>query len=186
MGTSLRTTYKQIILRVRVHTLHLRKQHMDGSKYKVVDAACVRSPEKPTCSGSLTHSVHSKGLNTSSCLSPNEPFACFPSEDEQINNKYNQHCVSSRLKGWQAEKICEGGKKKNHENRFPNTRVSYCTPTLWWSWSLWCCRGLYLHKARSKGCKDRDITIWCSNTVYKAGQYKVSEVSSLCLDEKNG
>lgn len=112
MGTSLRTTYKQIILRVRVHTLHLRKQHMDGSKYKVVDAACVRSPEKPTCSGSLTHSVHSKGLNTSSCLSPNEPFACFPSEDEQINNKYNQHCVSSRLKGWQAEKICEGGKKK--------------------------------------------------------------------------
>lgn len=115
-----------------------------------------------------------------------EPFACFPSEDEQINNKYNQHCVSSRLKGWQAEKICEGGKKKNHENRFPNTRVSYCTPTLWWSWSLWCCRGLYLHKARSKGCKDRDITIWCSNTVYKAGQYKVSEVSSLCLDEKNG
>lgn len=94
--------------------------------------------------------------------------------------------IACPRKGWQAEKICEGGKKKNHENRFPNTRVSYCTPTLGWSWSLWCCRGLYLHKARSKGCKDRDITIWCSNTVYKAGQYKVSEVSSLCLDEKNG
>lgn len=134
-----------------------------------------------------TFSPQQKGLNTSSPLSPNETFACFLSEDGRRTDQLQVQSAlrvltTERLAGWKRS-VRRGG-KNNHEKRSSNTRVSFCTPTLWWSRSLQRCRGLYLHKAGSKGCKDRDITIWCSNTDYKVGQYKVSEVSSLCLDEK--
>lgn len=165
--------------------MHLRKQHMDGSKYKAVDAACVPGPEKPTYNGSLTHSVHSEKawiLHRASLLT-NHLLVFHPRRNRSTTSTISIACPPDWKAGRLKKSVRGGG---NHEKCSPNTHVSSCTPALWWSRSLWCCRGLYLHKARSNGCKDRDITIWCSGTVYKAGQYKFSEVSGLCLDEKNG